>query len=523
MAAGDALQFGELVDHARLQVVLRQFRGTACLRGIGADLCGNGFCQRCHARDLACDAAQLGLVGDGLQAIAHRHQALLEVLVEEELGVGETRTDHALVALAHFIDVLRLDVGDADEMLGQPAAIAQHREELLVDLHRLDQRFLRHGQEGGLETAQHRRRPLGQADHLLQVVVGDARAAAGLGCRLLDFGDDARAAGVGIDQHLRALQGHHVIARVVDPHRLVVFEAMAAAHAVGRHAQYLGRHHVLAQQQHQPVHGARERVLVRAPAHRLGNRHAGQRLAHDVGQQVGGLRARLHRTVDEALALAVGGAFQRLPVDPRFRSEAFQRLGRRTVRVQRDVEIRAQYFGLLLGLFHIHGRQQHRQTARRVQRLGIATLEADAALLQCGDHAIEEGLRQAGQRLDRQLFGAEFDQQGFLFAHVVKPCGAFPFSPREKVPEGRMRGDGVMTVKPSGLHRPSPQPLSPTGTSCGRRGERDSMRFLSSIPGSPASPAARNTPRPPPAPACARAGCSAGVRSRRSRGAHPAG
>ena len=93
-----------------------------------------------------------------------------------------------------------------------------------------------------------------------------------------------------------------------------------------------------------------------------------------------------------------------------------------------------------------------------LDKRGIATLEADAALLQCGDHAIEEGLRQAGQCLDRQLFGAEFDQQGFLFAHVVKPCGAFPFSPREKVPEGRMRGERSH----DGLTIGTPSPLSPT-------------------------------------------------------------
>ena len=64
----------------------------------------------------------------------------------------------------------------------------------------------------------------------------------------------------------------------------------------------------------------------------------------------------------------------------------------------------------VLGLLHDHGRQQHRQAARRVQRLGIATLEADATLLQRGDDAVEESLRQARQRLDRQFFGAEFDQ-----------------------------------------------------------------------------------------------------------------
>ncbi|KAG1090456.1 hypothetical protein G6F40_013127 [Rhizopus arrhizus] len=162
VAAGDALQFREFVDHARLQVVLRQFGGTPCLRSVGANLRRDHLGQGGHAGDLVGHAAQLGLVGHRLQALAHRRQALLQVFVEEELGIGEARADHALVALGHFGHVLRFDVGDADELLGQRAAVIQHREELLVDLHRLDQRFLRHRQERALEAAQHRRGPLDQ-------------------------------------------------------------------------------------------------------------------------------------------------------------------------------------------------------------------------------------------------------------------------------------------------------------------------------------------------------------------------
>jgi hypothetical protein len=124
---------------------------------IHADLRRDGLGQRGDARDLVGHAAQLGLVGDGLQAVAHRRQALLEVFVEEELGVGEARADHALVALADLRRVLRFDVGDADEVLGQLAAGIQHREEFLVGLHRRDQRFLRHLQEVALERAGHRR------------------------------------------------------------------------------------------------------------------------------------------------------------------------------------------------------------------------------------------------------------------------------------------------------------------------------------------------------------------------------
>jgi hypothetical protein len=405
-------------------------RGAARLLRIGADLGGDRLGQRGHARDLVGHRAQLRLVGDGLQAVAHRLQALLEVLVEEEPGVGEARADHALVALAHLGHVLRLDVGDADEVLGQPAAGVQHREELLVDLHRLDQRFLRHGEEVALEAAQHGRRPFGQAHHLLEVVLGDAGGAAGLSGRLLRLGDDARAAFLRIDQHARALQRVHVVARLADPHRLVVLEAVAAAHAVGLHAQHFHVDHVAAQQHHQPVHRAGEGVVVAAPAHRFGDRHAGDGLGDDLRQQLDGARARLHRAVHETLALGVGGALQRGPLHPGLGGEAFQRLRRAAFAVQRDVHVGAEHLGALLRLFGGHARQQHRQAPRGVQRARVAHFHAYAALAQRRDHTVEEGLGQARQRLDRQLLGAQFDQQGFLFAHVVTL--GLPFS-REKV------------------------------------------------------------------------------------------
>ena len=39
---------------------------------------------------------------------------------------------------------------------------------------------------------------------------------------------------------MRGAQRVHVIAGLADPHRLVVFKTMAAAHAVAVHAQHLG-------------------------------------------------------------------------------------------------------------------------------------------------------------------------------------------------------------------------------------------------------------------------------------------
>ncbi len=199
---------------------------------------------------------------------------------------------------------------------------------------------------------------------------------------------------------------------------------MAAAHAVGLQAQHLGLDDVRAVQQHQPMHRAGEAVGVAAPAHRLGNRHRRDRLAQDLGQQGRGARARRGGAVHEALALGIGGALQRGPVDPGLGGEALQRLGRLTLGIQRDVQVRAQHFAVLFRLLNSHAGQQHGQAARGRQRLGIATFDGHATLGQAVDDAIEEGLGQARQRLDRQFFGTQFNQQRLHRAHACTSLAA---------------------------------------------------------------------------------------------------
>src|ERR1700743_1666324 len=92
-------------------------------------------------------AAQLAVVD---HLVERRHavsQRLLAVLVEEELGVGQARAHHALVALDHRARILRTDVADDQELVGQLARRVQQREVLLVGLHRQDEALLRHGEE----------------------------------------------------------------------------------------------------------------------------------------------------------------------------------------------------------------------------------------------------------------------------------------------------------------------------------------------------------------------------------------
>ncbi len=120
----------------------------------------------------------------------------------------------------------------------------------------------------------------------------------------------------------------------------------------------------------------------------------------------------------EALALAVGDALQLSPLNAGFMCEALQCFRRLAIGVQRNVEIRAEDFRRLLWLCSRHPGEQHGEPARRIQRFRITALKRNAALHQPVDHAIEQRLRQARQRVDGQFLGAKFDQQGLHACHV---------------------------------------------------------------------------------------------------------
>src|SRR3546814_13864966 len=103
-----------------------------------------------------------------------------------------------------------------------------------------------------------------------------------------------------------------------------------------------------------------------------------------------------------------------VPYTPLFRScdaallrETLQVAGRPAAGIERDVDVRPRHFGALLGLLDGDARQQHREATRRVQRLGFIAFESDAAPGQSADHAVEQGLRQAGQSADGECFGAD--------------------------------------------------------------------------------------------------------------------
>ena len=192
-----------------------------------------------HARGLVGVAAELLLVGHRGKAFAHRFDALLEVLVVEELGIGEARPDHPLVALAHFGRIQRFDVGDADEAFGQAMLVVEHREEFLVALHGRDQRLVaaragtaarnRRGSPAAIRPGRRLPRPAPRPRARRR-----RRAARPIRSRRAPRA--SRSSGSTSTKAWRSASTYNSGAG--DPDRLAVMEAVAATHAIGLQAEH---------------------------------------------------------------------------------------------------------------------------------------------------------------------------------------------------------------------------------------------------------------------------------------------
>ena len=164
------MQLGELTHHVGHQVGLGQLRGLVGLRhqrGV-AQLCGDGLGNGAHTLHTFTLGAQLVVVDHLAQAFHARGKRLFAVLVKEEFGVGQARAHHTFIAADDGAGVVRADVADDQELVGQLARSVQQREVLLVGLHREDQAFLRHAEEFFLEFAHQHIGPLDQGRHFVE-------------------------------------------------------------------------------------------------------------------------------------------------------------------------------------------------------------------------------------------------------------------------------------------------------------------------------------------------------------------
>ena len=128
-----------------------------------------------HPLDLVGDGAELLVEDDLVELLRLLLERDLEVVLPEEAGVGEPGGEHLAVAVDdRLAAVLRLDIGDADEIRRQLALrTSVQREIFLVGPHGELDHLARHVEEGGVEAAEQRHRPFGEAgilDHQALVV-----------------------------------------------------------------------------------------------------------------------------------------------------------------------------------------------------------------------------------------------------------------------------------------------------------------------------------------------------------------
>ena len=262
ITAHRALQLGELADHVSDQIGLGQQCGLAGLCGqrIAAELLANRLGNRPHALNALALGAQLVVINHLVQPRHARRQRFLAVLVKKELGIGQARAHHALIAANHGTRIVRRDVADDQKLVRQRALGIEQGEVFLVRLHRQNQAFLRHVQKLFFKRADQHIGPLDQRRHFVQqrIVVNRHHAAADF-CRRFGqlAGDFGLAVGKAGDDRAVDFQRGGVAVGVGKHHRIDGgFKTVAVREVASAQAQHLDRHHRAAVQRDQTMRRA---------------------------------------------------------------------------------------------------------------------------------------------------------------------------------------------------------------------------------------------------------------------------
>ena len=416
-----ALQLGELAHHVGQQIGLGQQRAARGVRHIRAELlsqlAGDGLQAR-HTLKLRADLVVIDHAREQRHAVGQR---LFLVLLEEEAGVGQARADHALIALNDGLGCIRGDVRDDQEAVAQMALRVGQRKVLLIGLHGQDQTLLRHGEERFLEMAGVDHGPFDQRVHLIEQRFGhNDRIGAG---GLEQFGADGllALAIAGDDLALR-LQRARIRRGVLDDDFASRQETVAQRHVARLQAERADGDDLAVEQRNQLVGGAHEldvlaiRALIR---HHLRDRKVGDGLRQCSLQAVSQQGAACGVAIKQRFGLAVGRAFQRFGGDGLHAhglGQCGQLLDQRRCGLALGIEgdghgqhLLAQ---LAIGRSAAHAGDRCGQAARRGKSFYGGALFEQALRRQTVKQAACKRLAEAGQRLGRQFFGQQFDQEG---------------------------------------------------------------------------------------------------------------
>ena len=275
LLAHDALQLRELRDHSRHEIRLGKERCThrrLLLGIIRIDGVSDFFCELFETQRLVIDRAKPFLEYDGLELVQMLCKALLPVLVEEELRVGKTRAQHALVAVLHRLQVLFPAVSHREKERQELAVRRLHGEVALMIAHRRDDGIGRQSEILVLEASRKRCRILDEVKHLFEEVRRDFRRAA---MRLRRFDESLlnqslTPRGVNDDEGLlaRLLVMRGILNREVARAE----EAMAARCIAALDTCKLEGHDPIAVERNEPAQGTDEAEVEVAPAHAIRKR-----------------------------------------------------------------------------------------------------------------------------------------------------------------------------------------------------------------------------------------------------------
>ncbi len=263
-----SLQLGKLADHLRQKIGFREPGGASRQKGIGVGLVGDLSGQQLDALDALELAAELAVMHDAGEARHARFQSRLAVLVVEKLRVREARPQHALVAVRDFPRLLRLEVGHEQEAGEElPGRLLAQRHVLLVALHREHEAFLRHVEELAPEFARVHGRPFDQRGDLVEESVVRNQRSTRAGGAFERLHDQRAPHGKTGDDLALLAQRALVIVGILEQDGAAGQEAVPVDLVGAFSPEHFARNDARTVQHHEPVHGAGELRLARAPPH----------------------------------------------------------------------------------------------------------------------------------------------------------------------------------------------------------------------------------------------------------------
>ena len=414
VTAHHALLARELDDGVGYQVGLAQVRGASGIGGqVGAQmgLASDGKRELLNALGLGEHATELLLEGDLGQTLAELVEGDLQVLLVEELGIVQTGTHNALVAVDHALGVLGLAVGDDHELTRELALAVIDREVALVGEHGLADDLVRDLEELLIEGTDEHRRPLAEVDDLLKDLLGRIDVAAGArSLDLSDTGKDGLATALG-RKHAGVLE-HLLVDGGAGDHMVTgAKHAMTTRGVATRHVGKRHGHNVLAQKAADPADRTNKGRMLVTPALRavVGPLQASDSLLAQGRQDRGGRGGRdVLLGKDVLTAVGVLATDQILGSHTALAGEALGGLGGVTVGIEGDVGR-----GAALDLVNLVGRggdvgNERSQAARARDHADLAVGQTglvetlgdhgakllDGIVQRCGGHFLRTDLKQ---------------------------------------------------------------------------------------------------------------------------------